>query len=215
MHKCTVIAISGGSGSGKTALASLLVNHFSGDALLISQDSYYKDLSNLTVTERKAVNFDDPSSIDTDLLYEDIRDLKKGLPIKIPAYCFETHTRRDEQKSLTPYSVILLEGLYSFFDKKISKLVDYSIYIDADDDVRLIRRIKRDSIERGRNVESVISQYESTVRRMHFEFVIKQKNIADHVVYNNGNVELIELSRELFAEIKNYIDLTTAHKIKE
>ncbi len=199
-----LIAISGGSGSGKTTLASLLLDHFSGDAILISQDSYYKDLSNLTITERENVNFDAPSSIDTNLLYENICDLKKGLRVKIPVYCFETHTRRGKQKPLTTScSVILLEGLYSFFDKKISKLVDYSIYIDADDDVRLIRRIKRDSIERGRNVESVISQYEATVRKMHFKFVVKQKDVADYVVNNNGDIDLNVLSRNIFAKIKS------------
>jgi len=188
--KFTVIAISGGSGSGKTTVSTMLKTRFGDDATLISQDSYYKDLSYLSLAERKSVNFDHPDSIDLQLLKNNIQSLKNGMSINGPEYCFKTHKRIGETVNLTSTPIIILEGLYSFYDKELSKLADYMVYVEASVDIRLIRRLRRDVLERGRDVESVISQYETTVRTMHMEFVEPQKITADIVVNNESDSDL-------------------------
>ena len=185
-----VIAISGGSGSGKTTLASMLKEHYSGSANLMSLDSYYKDLSGLTVEDRVKMNFDHPSCIDFLLFKENVALLKKNKAINDPIYSFDTHCRLKETNRVEAAPLLILEGLYSFYDKNVSKVADLKIYVDAGDDIRLIRRIRRDVRERGRDIESILSQYESTVRVMHQEYVEKQKNNADLIIINDGKEEL-------------------------
>jgi uridine kinase len=202
MQHSKLIALSGGSGSGKTVVAMLLKKHFGEDATVISQDSYYKDLSHLPDSERAGTNFDHPDSIDFELLLNNIQILKSGLSVEGPEYCFKTHTRKSTKISLLPKSIVILEGIYSFFDTEIKNLLDFTVYVEADSDIRLIRRIRRDVVERGRDVDSVISQYESNVRNMHLEYVSQQKQSADFVIKNNGNMELDDLVNTLVNEIK-------------
>ena len=190
MHNCKLIGISGGSGSGKTAVTILLKKHFGENATVISQDSYYKDLSHKSDSEREKTNFDHPNSIDFKLLQETVFSLKSGLSVECPEYCFKTHTRKNFKTSLSPKPIVILEGIYSFFDKEIYDLLDFTVYVEADSDIRLIRRIRRDVIERGRDVDSVISQYEENVKDMHTKYVSRQKNSADFVIENNGNMGL-------------------------
>ena len=185
-----VIAISGGSGSGKTTLASMLKEHYSDSASLISLDSYYKDLSDLEVGDRVKTNFDHPSCIDFLLFKENVALLKKNKAINDPIYSFDTHCRLRETNRVEAAPLLILEGLYSFYDKNVSEVADFKIYVDAGDDIRLIRRIRRDVRERGRDIESILSQYESTVRIMHQEHVEQQKNDADLVINNDGKEEL-------------------------
>lgn len=196
-----IVAISGGSGSGKTTLANLLARHYSEKVTLLSLDSYYKDLSHLAESERSQTNFDHPDSIDFDLFRDDIKNLKKNTPVDAPVYSFETHCRLKDAVKVTPKPIIILEGLYSFFDNEVSDLADYKVYVEASNDIRLIRRIRRDVVERGRDVESVIIQYETTVRAMHYKYIDRQKQTADFIVENNGEVELEVIIESLTSEI--------------
>lgn len=201
MRNCKFIALSGGSGSGKTVLAMLLKEYFGKDATIISQDDYYKDLSHLPEKERGETNFDHPDSIDFGLLLNNITLLKKGLSVLGPEYCFKAHARKSTKKELESKPVVLIEGIYSFFYKEIYDLLDFTVYVEADSDIRLIRRIRRDVVERGRNVESVISQYESNVKPMHMEYISQQKKSAELIVNNNGNVELDDIVSALVNKI--------------
>lgn len=185
-----VIAISGGSGSGKTTVANMLKQYYAEDAQLISLDSYYKDLSHLDKEMRSKINFDHPDSQDLKLLCDNVSSLKKGNDITVPEYCFETHTRKESSKKVVSSPIIILEGLYSFFDERLLKETDYKIFIDVSPDIRLIRRIRRDVAERGRSIDSILSQYESTVRNMYLAFIEKQKSTADIVIQNDDENSL-------------------------
>jgi len=205
-----LIGISGGSGSGKTTVAMKLKEHFEGKTTVISQDAYYKDLSYKPDKEREKTNFDHPDSIDFKLLQKNIFSLKAGFSIDSPEYCFKTHTRKKNVVSLSPQPIVILEGIYSFFDKGINDLLDFTIYVEADSDIRLIRRIRRDVVERGRDVDSVISQYERNVRNMHAEYIAQQKCSADFVIENNGNMKIEEITNILASKIRelnNIIDI--------
>lgn len=213
-YDCTVIAISGGSGSGKTTIAKLLKKHFRDYITLISQDSYYRDLSHLSDDERTKTNFDHPDSLDFDLLYTHLKDLKSGLDIECPEYCFETHTRKNNEVKIEAKPVLIVEGLYSFFKKNICKIIDCTVYVEVSNDLRLIRRIRRDVIERGRDVESILSQYESTVRGMQAEHVDQQKNMADIVIENNGDIDINDIVNDLIEKIKHVSDIPIIDKLR-
>lgn len=206
----TIIAISGGSGSGKTTLATQLENHYGENACLISLDSYYKDLSHLSEIERSKINFDHPDCLDFELFRDNVKSLINGNIACIPSYSFETHCRLDNTVNIKPKPILILEGLYAFFDKEISDLVNIKVFVEVSDDLRLIRRIRRDVIERGRDVESVLIQYESTVRKMYSLFIHKQKKIADLVVDNNGDIS-IETNVDL---LMHKINTTTSFDFK-
>ncbi len=198
-----VLAVSGGSGSGKTTLATLLGNYYGESGVVISLDSYYKDLSHLPLEKIVKVNFDHPNSIDFELFKENIENLKNNKSINIPVYSFKEHSRQKDTVKINPHSIIILEGLYSFYDKEMCDLADYKVYVEASNDIRLIRRIRRDVVERGRDVESVINQYEATVRKMHKKYIETQKHTADLVIENNGEVELEDIIGVLIKEISN------------
>ena len=209
-----MIAISGGSGSGKTTIAKLLKKYFGDHVTLISQDSYYRDLSHLSDDERAKTNFDHPDSLDFDLLHTHLKDLKSGSDVDAPEYCFKTHTRKNEEVKIEPKPVLIVEGLYSFFEKKICEIVDCTVYVEANNDLRLIRRIRRDAIERGRDVESILSQYESTVRGMQAEYVDQQKNMADIVIENNGDVDISDVVNGLIKKIKHVTGIPIIEKLR-
>ena len=182
-----VIGIAGGSGSGKTTVAQEILNRVGAARIAFLQhDSYYKDLSGLPPTQKAAVNFDHPNSLETELLIQHIDMLKNGEQVQVPVYDFATHSRTDKTFTVIPRGVILVEGILIFAESSLRELFDVKIFVDTDDDIRFIRRLKRDIEERGRTTENVIQQYLSTVRPMHLEFVEPSKRYADVIIPEGG-----------------------------
>jgi len=191
-----IIGICGGTGSGKTTVALKILEAVGPDSVVyLQQDSYYKDLSHLPLEQRHTINFDHPDAVDTELLIKQIEDLRAGRPIEQPVYDFTFHVRRPETKRIEPRPIILVEGILVFENPKLRSLMDLKIYVDTADDLRFIRRLTRDISERGRTVQSVITQYLETVRPMHLEFVEPSKRYADIIIpeggYNEVGVDLI------------------------
>lgn len=153
----------------------------------IVHDNYYKELSHLSLEDRSKQNFDHPSALDTDLLIEHVKDLKERKGVQIPTYDFATHMRKDVEELKEPRNIILIEGILIFSEPRLVELMDCKVFVDTDSDVRLSRRLVRDTSERGRTVEQVIDQYHSTVRPMHNQFVEPSKNVADIIVPHGSN----------------------------
>jgi uridine kinase len=182
-----VIGIAGGSGSGKTTVAQQILNRVGTDQIaFIQHDSYYKDLSGLPPTQHASINFDHPNSLDTNLLIQHIVSLRGGKPIEVPIYDFSTDSRTDRTFRVEPHRVVLVEGILIFTDAALRELFDIKIFVDTDSDIRFIRRLERDITERGRTTESVIKQYQATVRPMHLEFVEPSKRYADIIIPQGG-----------------------------
>ena len=182
-----LIGIAGGTGSGKTSVAKAIAADFGkSEVALIEQDSYYKDLSNLTIEERASVNFDHPDAIDFTLMRDHLQKLMKGNVVDIPIYDYTTHTREKKSRVVEKHHIIILEGILALFDQKIRNMMDIKIYVETADDIRVIRRIKRDINKRGRTFSSVIEQYYETVRPMHIQFVEPTKKYADIIVPEGG-----------------------------
>jgi uridine kinase len=182
-----VIGIAGGSGSGKTTVAQEILQRVGPDRIAFLQhDSYYKDLSGLPPTQRAEVNFDHPNSLETDLLIEHIAALRDGKSVDVPIYDFSTHSRTSKTFTVQPRRVILVEGILIFTEAALREMFDVKIFVDTDSDMRFIRRLERDITERGRTTESVIKQYQSTVRPMHLEFVEPSKRYADVIIPEGG-----------------------------
>ncbi len=182
-----LIGIVGGTGSGKTTLARKLQEAFGKQAILIEQDSYYKDLQGLSLEKRAQTNFDHPDSLDFALLRTHLIDLKNNKEIRKPVYNFKTHSRESHFVAVQPARVIIVEGILLLAIPEVRDLFDLKIYIDADDDVRLLRRIERDIHERGRDFFSVQSQYLTTVKPMHLQFVEPSKSFADVIIPGVGD----------------------------
>lgn len=182
-----LIAIAGGSGSGKTTVAQKIHEVFPDDSILICQDYYYKDLSHLPIEERAKVNFDHPDSIEFSLLREQLIALKKGKEVSLPQYDFTTHSRINKSLSVSPKKIIIVEGLHLLAVPEIKELFDLKLFVDASEDIRLIRRINRDQVERGRTVPSILAQYLATVRPMHIEFIEPSKQHADLIIPDGGH----------------------------
>jgi uridine kinase len=182
-----VIGIAGGTGSGKTTVARRIIERVGPEQIaLIRHDDYYLDLGHMPLEQRRLQNFDHPDILETNLLIEHLRTLRDGQPVNIPTYDFSAYTRRIETQRIDPHQVIIVEGILIFVDKELRSLMDIKIFVDADSDVRLLRRLKRDIGERGRSLENVIDQYERTVRPMHLEFVEPSKRHADVIVPGGG-----------------------------
>ncbi|MGZ9220782.1 MAG: uridine kinase [Anaerolineales bacterium] len=182
-----VIGIAGGSGSGKTTVAQEILQRVGPARIAFLQhDSYYKDLSGLPPTQRAEVNFDHPNSLETDLLIEHIASLRERKAVEVPIYDFSTHSRTDRTFTVQPRGVILVEGILIFTEAALREMFDVKIFVDTDSDLRFIRRLERDLAERGRTTESVIKQYQSTVRPMHLEFVEPSKRYADVIIPEGG-----------------------------
>ncbi|NNE65800.1 MAG: uridine kinase [Pyrinomonadaceae bacterium] len=187
-----IIGICGGTGSGKTTMARSIVERVGSENVnLIEQDSYYKNLVSLPLDARRDANFDHPDSLDIDNLTEDLNALRAGRTIEIPVYDFTTHTRKDEPLRLEPRPITLLEGILIFTVPELREIMDLKIFLDADSDTRLLRRIRRDIKERGRTLEQTLLQYEKTIRPMHHEYVEPTKEFADIVIPEEGHSELL------------------------
>jgi uridine kinase len=202
-HRPLIIAVVGGTGSGKTTVARGIHDSLGGGAVLLDQDAYYRDLAHLTLDERRQVNFDHPDSIDTELLIRHLEALAAGEAIEKPTYDFAAHTRAAQRERVEPSEVIIVEGILLLTDPRLRELFDIRIFVDVGDDVRFIRRLLRDTRERGRTMDNVIQQYLSTVRPMHLEFVEPSKRHADVILpeggFNRIGIEMVQarVEREL------------------
>ena len=191
-----VIGIAGGTGSGKTTIADYILETVGPEKIaFLPHDAYYHELAHLSPEERAKVNFDHPSSLETDLLIDHINQLKGGKSIQLPHYDFKTHTRTEETTLVEPQQILIVEGILIFAEPELRKLFDLKIYVDTDADIRFIRRLRRDIEERGRTTLSVIGQYLETVRPMHLEFVEPSKRYASVIIpeggYNHVALDLI------------------------
>ena len=181
-----VIGIAGGTGSGKTTLMKNIIQHFQDQVTVISHDNYYKRHDELTYEQRCQLNYDEPAALETDLMARHLDQLRHGQPIDCPVYDFTTHNRSEETVRIVPKRVIIVEGILIFENKPLRDLMDIRIFVDTDDDIRLCRRIKRDVNKRGRTLESVLQQYQETVKPMHEQYVVPSKRFADIVVPEGG-----------------------------
>lgn len=204
-----VIGVAGGTGSGKTTLATKLQQAIADDAIILSHDFYYCSNEGIPFEERVKLNYDHPNAFDTSLMIEDIKKLKKGQAIDHPKYSFVTHTRLDETVHLEPTHVIIVEGILIFENRDLLDLMDIKVFVDTDADVRLIRRITRDVKERGRSLDSVMMQYMNTVKPMHEQFVEPSKKYAD-VIIPQGGENLVALHM-LIDRINALVKHTTEH----
>ncbi|MGL5054469.1 MAG: uridine kinase [Fusobacteriaceae bacterium] len=204
MKDCIIIGVAGGSGSGKTTVANNLVKVFSReDAILIEQDSYYRELSHLGIDERALNNFDHPDSIEFELMKKHILELKNNKEVEIPIYDFKTHSRKEEKEIIHPSKIIVVEGILIFAVKEIRDLFDMKIFVDTDADEMLLRRIERDISERGRSFESVKNQYLRTVKPMYLEFCEPSKRYADVIIPRGGENKIaIDM---ILARLKRYL----------
>ncbi len=200
-----IIGVAGGTGSGKTTVANRIIERVGAHRIaLIQHDAYYTDLSHLPMEERRSKNFDHPDALDTNLLISHLQQLRVGRAIEIPTYAFTTYTRKPETQRIYPCRVIIVEGILIFVDKALRELMDVKIFVDTDSDVRLLRRLRRDIVERKRTLEAVIEQYERTVRPMHLEFVEPSKRYADIIIPQGGyNTIALEM---VVARIEDLLD---------
>lgn len=182
-----VIGIAGGSGSGKTTVAQEVLSRVGAERIaFLPHDAYYRDFGNLSFSQRAAINFDHPDSLETSLLIEHIKQLKARKPVELPIYDFKTHSRTAKTILIEPQPVILVDGILIFAEPELREMFDVKIYVDTDPDLRFIRRLQRDITERGRTVNSVIAQYQQTVRPMHLKFVEPSKRYADVIIPEGG-----------------------------
>ena len=186
MENILVIGIAGGTGSGKTTLMSNLIKEFSEDVTILSHDNYYKRHNELAYEQRCLLNYDEPAALETDLMAEHLQQLRQGSAIDCPVYDFTQHNRSNDTIHLVPKKVIIVEGILIFENKELRDLMDIRIFVDTDSDVRLCRRILRDVRERGRTLESVVTQYLDTVKPMHEMYVEPSKKYANIIVPEGG-----------------------------
>jgi uridine kinase len=198
------VGLAVGSGSGKTTVARQIDDAMSADSVLVDMDAYYTDLGHLPLEERKRVNFDHPDAFDTDLFLAQLDQLGRWEPIAKPTYDYAAHTRASATVRVEPCEIILVEGILLFVDARIRQRLDVKIFVDVPDDIRFIRRLQRDVEERGRSLESVITQYLTTVRPMHLEFVEPSKRYADIILpvggENRVGIEMIHARVEREAD---------------
>lgn len=187
MKRPILIGITGGTGSGKSTIANEVYESFQNDCIaIIEQDSYYKDQSNLSFDERIKTNYDHPNAFDTQLLVKHLKELLEGNDIYKPIYDFKEHNRKEETIKVESRNIIIVEGIMILQDVELRELLDIKIYVDTDDDVRIIRRILRDIKERGRTIDSVVNQYLNVVKPMHSQFIEPTKKYADIIIPEGG-----------------------------
>ena len=186
MAPILVIGVAGGSGSGKTTLTRKIISEFGDDITVLCHDNYYKPHPELPYEQRCKLNFDEPAALETDLMAAQLEQLRRGEAIQCPIYDFAIHNRSERTLTVTPARIILVEGILIFEDPALRELMDIKIFVDTDADTRLCRRILRDVRERGRSLESVLTQYQATVKPMHEKYVEPSKKYADLIVPEGG-----------------------------
>lgn len=191
-----IIGISGGTGSGKTTVANRILESVSADEVVfIQQDLYYRNLKDMPLDYRNAANFDHPDALDNDLLINHLKKLRAGEPVELPIYDFRTHTRLPATTRIESKPIVILEGILIFAEARLREQLDIKVFVDTPDDIRFIRRLRRDLAERGRTLDSVIEQYIATVRPMHIQFIEPSKRYADVIIpeggYNLVSIDLI------------------------
>ncbi len=194
-----IIGIAGGTGSGKSTFTNRIKEEFGDRVSVIYYDNYYKAHDDMSFEERKLINYDHPDSFETDLLVEHLHKLKEGIPVQCPVYDYSVHNRTDRTIEIKPAEVIIIEGILVLYDKRLSDMMDIKIFVDADADERILRRVIRDVKERGRDVEGIARQYLTTVKPMHYAFVEPTKYTADLVInsaYNNVAFDVIRVKIE-------------------
>ena len=203
--KPIIIGVTGGSGSGKTSVSrAILANFPNAKIAMIEHDSYYKDQSNLTFEERVTTNYDHPLAFETDLLINHLKELIADRPVDIPIYDYTQHTRSEKSYRQEPQDVFIVEGILVLEDQRLRDLMDIKLFVDTDDDIRIIRRIKRDMQERGRSLDSIIEQYTRVVKPMYHQFIEPTKRYADIVVPEGvSNLVAIDLINTKVASILN------------
>lgn len=180
-----IIGIAGGTGSGKSTFTNRIKAMFGDDVTVIYHDNYYKRHDDISFEERKVINYDHPDSLETDLLLEHLKELKEGKSVQCPVYDFSQHNRSDEFTEIHPSEIILLEGILVMADERLRKMMDIKVFVDADADERILRRVQRDIKERGRDIDNIKDQYLTTVKPMHYMFVEPTRHYAD-IVINSG-----------------------------
>ncbi|MFC0605479.1 uridine kinase [Winogradskyella pulchriflava] len=197
-----IIGIAGGTGCGKTTVVNTILNELpEGEVGVISQDSYYKDTSHLSYEERVKINFDHPRSIDFDLLESHLKQLKKGESIDQPVYSFVKHNRTGDTITTKPRKVMIVEGILILTNPELRELFDIKIFVHADSDERLIRRLKRDITERGRDIDEVLTRYQNTLKPMHQQFIEPMKEYADLIIPNNKyNTVAVDIVKTIINE---------------
>lgn len=204
MSNVIVIGIAGGTGSGKTTIAQKLIERFGDDVSVINHDNYYKEHHSMSFADRCKLNYDHPDAFDTDMLIDALRELKAGRSVTCPVYDFSIHDRLVETRTVLPSKVIIVEGILIFQNEELCRQMDIKIFVDTDADVRILRRIIRDVRDRGRNLESIINQYLTTVKPMHEMFVEPSKRNADIIIPEGGN-NLVALDI-IMERVKAHID---------
>lgn len=209
MNQPLIIGIAGGTGSGKTTVTYKILERLDiNKVAVIQHDSYYKDISAFNGLSPADVNYDHPDALETTLLVDHIKKLKNWEPVHLPIYDFKTYTRQKETVLLQPKNIIIIEGILIFVEKELRDLMNIKIYVDTDADERLLRRLRRDLIERGRSIESIILQYNSTVKPMHLEFVEPSKRWADIIIPKGGENEVaIDMVAAKIKELLRRVDI--------
>lgn len=187
-YRPIVFGVAGGTASGKTTVAKAVLEAVgASDVAYLPHDAYYRDRSELPLEERARLNYDHPDSLESKLLVRHIKNLLQGIPVEVPVYDFTDHRRTDETVLVEPSPIILVDGILIFTKRKLRELMDIKVYVDTDSDVRFIRRLQRDILERGRSLDSVVEQYMNTVRPMHLKFVEPSKRYADVIIPGGGH----------------------------
>ncbi|MGS7129896.1 uridine kinase [Streptococcus pyogenes] len=203
LKKPIIIGVTGGSGGGKTSVSRAILDSFPNARIaMIQHDSYYKDQSHMSFEERVKTNYDHPLAFDTDFMIQQLKELLAGRPVDIPIYDYKKHTRSNTTFRQDPQDVIIVEGILVLEDERLRDLMDIKLFVDTDDDIRIIRRIKRDMMERGRSLESIIDQYTSVVKPMYHQFIEPSKRYADIVIPEGvSNVVAIDVINSKIANI--------------
>src|SRR6056297_746413 len=209
-----VIGIAGGTGAGKTTVAREITSEVEDSVTRIPMDNYYQDLSHMDYEEREEVNYDHPSAFEWDLLRDHMDALLSGQTIEMPQYDFSIHNRKDKTQTVEPTDVIVLEGIFALYDEDVNEMLDIRVFVETDADVRILRRIERDVVDRGRDLEGVIDQYLSTVKPMHEQFVAPTKKRADLIIPEGANAVAVNLLEEK-VRAETYTDSGSAWTLGE
>ena len=204
MMKCVIIGIAGGTGSGKSTFTNILRDCFKEDVAVIYHDNYYRRHDDLPFEERKKLNYDHPDSLETDLLLEHLNLLRQGIPVECPVYDYSQHNRSDKTIRIEPKKVILVEGILLLADSRIRNLLDIKIYVEADADERILRRVVRDVKERGRDIDNIVEQYLTTVKPMHYMYVEPTRATADLVINSGMNDVAFDVVRSKIQLLLEY-----------